>query len=331
MTKSSSVYLLFIVIWIASLQAQSAPTRDPAALYHDYCSVCHGDKGDGNSHAQQGLIPPPRDFTSPDSAVSLDQGRIIASITNGIPGTAMTPWTSQLTSQEIVSLAGYIRDKFMPSSNTDIQGSGRTIYADFCSVCHGDAGVGAMWAMEGLVPPPANFADPAVRAKLTRDRMIQSVSYGVAETAMTGWKERLDPDAIEAVVDYVRFAFMDVDRGTDSTADLAVPPIDMNAVMPYELMGDAANGGTLYMANCATCHGPTGDGRGPRAYFINPKPRNFIHTASRATLNRAALFEAVAKGSLLSEMPAWDKVMTEQQIADVAEFVFQTFIHESEQ
>jgi mono/diheme cytochrome c family protein len=330
MVKSSSIPLLFIVMLFTGLQVQSASGRDPATLYHDYCSVCHGDKGDGNSHAQLGLIPPPRDFTSPDSAVSLDQGRIIASITNGIPGTAMTPWSSQLTSQEIVSLAGFIRDKFMPSSNTDVQGSGRTIYADFCSVCHGDSGVGAMWAMEGLVPPPANFSDPVVRAKLNRERMIQSVSYGVAETAMTGWKERLDPDAIAAVVDYVRIAFMDVDRGSDRSVDIAVPTIDMNAVMPYELVGDAANGGTLYMANCATCHGPTGDGRGPRAYFINPKPRNFIHTASRATLNRPALFEAVAKGSLLSEMPAWDKVMTPQQIADVAEFVFQTYIHESE-
>ena len=80
------------------------------------------------------------------------------------------------------------------------------------------------------------------------------------------------------------------------------------------------------MANCATCHGSRGDGQGPRAYFINPKPRNFVEDASRARLNRAALYAAVMEGRLGTEMPAWKHVSTPQQMADVAEFVFQSFI-----
>ena len=65
---------------------------------------------------------------------------------------------------------------------------------------------------------------------------------------------------------------------------------------------------------------------GPRAYFINPKPRNFIEDASRARLNRVALYAAVSEGKLGSEMPAWNKVATPQQIADVAEYVLQSFV-----
>ncbi|UCH40125.1 MAG: cytochrome c, partial [Gammaproteobacteria bacterium] len=92
------------------------------------------------------------------------------------------------------------------------------------------------------------------------------------------------------------------------------------------LQGDAGRGAELYLNNCATCHGEQGDGRGPRAYFINPKPRNFLHAASRAALNRPTLHRVISKGKLRTEMPAWEKVLNSQQIADLSEFVFVTFI-----
>jgi mono/diheme cytochrome c family protein len=48
--------------------------------------------------------------------------------------------------------------------------------------------------------------------------------------------------------------------------------------------------------------------------------------AARAQFNRPALYTAIAEGRLGTEMPAWDKVLTPQEIANVAEFVFQDFI-----
>jgi mono/diheme cytochrome c family protein len=181
--------------------------------------------------------------------------------------------------------------------------------------------------------------------------MIRSVTYGRPETAMVGWKSQLSDQDIQAVVDYIRSSFM----AGDSTAGIsgttsgnrghvpigaqtsqvaaAVPlpaakaaPVNMNAPMPKSLKGDASKGAAFYMSNCSTCHGATGDGRGPRAYFINPKPRNFLHDASRADFNRPAIFKAVTEGKLGTEMPAWGKVMTDQEIADVTEFVFTRFI-----
>ncbi len=80
------------------------------------------------------------------------------------------------------------------------------------------------------------------------------------------------------------------------------------------------------MKNCVFCHGVRGDGLGPRSSFITPKPRNFMHPDSRATLNRPALFKAIIIGKPGTVMPAWGKVLGPQQIADVAEFVFQDFI-----
>ena len=101
---------------------------------------------------------------------------------------------------------------------------------------------------------------------------------------------------------------------------------DMSLPMPQGLKGDPTKGRDFFMGNCYTCHGVTGGGDGPRAYFINPPPRNFLLETSRQYLNRPTLFEAISKGRTGSEMPAWGKVLSDQEIADVAEYVFQTFI-----
>ena len=102
--------------------------------------------------------------------------------------------------------------------------------------------------------------------------------------------------------------------------------IDMSAPFPDKLVGDPVKGGEFYNNNCYVCHGKKGDGKGPRFESLNPPPRNFIHPDSRRTLNRPALFRAVFYGKPGTVMPAWSKVLDKQQIANVAEYVFQTFI-----
>ena len=106
---------------------------------------------------------------------------------------------------------------------------------------------------------------------------------------------------------------------TPAVADLSLP-------MPLGLKGDTVKGGAFYMKNCFTCHGVQGDGNGPRAYFITPPPRNFLLGTSRQKLNRPVLFEAITNGRLGTNMPAWGKVLDNQEIANIAEFVFQNFI-----
>ena len=43
------------------------------------------------------------------------------------------------------------------------------------------------------------------------------------------------------------------------------------------------------------------------------------------------LFAAVGNGRNGTEMPAWNKVLNDQQIADVSEYVFQSFILDTAQ
>ena len=116
--------------------------------------------------------------------------------------------------------------------------------------------------------------------------------------------------------------------GALNPADAAVKPVaaDMSLPMPLGLKGDVIKGRDFYMQNCFTCHGVTGAGDGPRAYFINPMPRDFLLETSQKSLNRPSLFDAISKGRVRSEMPAWSKVLNNQEIANVAEYVFQVFI-----
>jgi mono/diheme cytochrome c family protein len=237
--------LLLLACWACTPWAGPHTGGDAAALYHNYCSVCHGDKGDGKSRAAGSLNTMPRDFTSADAKRELSRERIVAAITHGRPGTAMVSWKTQLSETDITRLADYIQQRFV---------AGQPVAA----------------------------------------------TPSISGTRAHGGRE----------------------------ADAVSTPVraDMTAGLPNGLKGDPQRGGVFYQANCATCHGARGDGAGPRAYFINPKPRNFIDETSRARFNRIALYAAVSEGRVGTEMPAWNKVATPQQLADVSEYVFQSFV-----
>jgi mono/diheme cytochrome c family protein len=86
---------------------------DGAVLYHHYCSVCHGDQGNGRSRATAALSTPPRDFTSAAARRDLSRERIIRSVTFGVPGTAMVGWRTQLSAADIEALADHLRATFL--------------------------------------------------------------------------------------------------------------------------------------------------------------------------------------------------------------------------
>jgi mono/diheme cytochrome c family protein len=336
--------LLLCLSFLASpnlSQASEVGSPNPALLYHNYCSVCHGDKGDGNSRGRDGMNPPPRDFTGPEVKNILVRERIIASISHGRPNTAMIGWSTQLSEKEISALADYLLNRFINPQVGIAKHPGKALYEHNCAVCHGDHGNGGRWT-SGMNVQPRDFTSERGRA-LSRDTMIDAVTHGRPGTAMASFAGQLTAQQIGDVADYIRLAFMALPEeikglsgtyahGHDTAAVVAAPAtvqpasIDINAPMPQGLSGNLAAGRDFYMGNCFTCHGVNGDGQGPRAYFIRPKPANFFDAKYQQGFNRAALFNAIHDGKLGTEMPAWGKVLTAQQIADLAEFVFRAFI-----
>lgn len=125
--KTQSAYELARWWWLVAaaallLAAYSAPAlaggislanTSAAKLYHNHCSVCHGDKGDGKSRASGALSTVPRDFTSEASKRDLSRERIVLAITHGRPATAMMGWQSRLSPGHIDALADYILTQFV--------------------------------------------------------------------------------------------------------------------------------------------------------------------------------------------------------------------------
>lgn len=210
------------------------------------------------------------------------------------------------------------------------------LYQSYCSVCHGDKGDGQSRARASLNPTPVDFTSPGTRAMLTRERMILGVREGRPGTAMVGWKTQLSDVQIAAIVDHVRNTFMNANANLDAgSAQIgaakpfvapAASQYKNTAPVPASLKGDWAAGQRLYEQNCVACHGRDGDGNGPRAYFISPRPRSFVSAESRAAFGRPLLILSIAQGKRGTEMPSWEKVLNAQDIANTAEYVYQRFI-----
>ena len=113
--------LVFIVWTLCNLPCPSQSMAEELEvgrdIFYKYCKACHGDQGDGKTFAANVLNPPPKNFTTERSKKELTEQRMIRSITKGRKSTAMMPWQSRLTSEEIRAVARYIRKKLMQTRN----------------------------------------------------------------------------------------------------------------------------------------------------------------------------------------------------------------------
>ena len=143
MVHAATIAAAAIMVIQLSAGAEAAELTAVSQRYGDYCSVCHGDRGQGARHAQQGMIPAPKNFADPAFVQSMTRERMIA-------------WRTELSDDEIAELADYIIGNFMTPADVravddDSAHDGQetiTIYQESCSVCHGDDGTGAVWGQE---------------------------------------------------------------------------------------------------------------------------------------------------------------------------------------
>ncbi|MEE9258537.1 MAG: cytochrome c [Nitrospinaceae bacterium] len=106
--------------WILS-PAPTLATPGPEtgkALFIKKCQPCHGERGDGKTFAANVLDPPPKNFTSPQTKKKLTIERMIRSVTQGRPGTAMMPWKDVLSPDDINAVVHYIRKELMGMEET---------------------------------------------------------------------------------------------------------------------------------------------------------------------------------------------------------------------
>jgi cytochrome c oxidase cbb3-type subunit 2/cytochrome c oxidase cbb3-type subunit I/II len=110
-------------------------------------------------------------------------------------------------------------------------------------------------------------------------------------------------------------------RATPPTVPIAMTggysdsaPVLHPASDPADLQEEVSRGGTVFAANCATCHGSTGRGDGKASASLLPKPANL--TAARFSDER--LSSVLWNGVAGSAMPPWRQLPTEDLQALVA-------------
>jgi len=80
-------------------------------------------------------------------------------------------------------------------------------------------------------------------------------------------------------------------------------------------------GARLFSRNCAPCHGPDADGRGPAAPGLNPPPADFRGGPILRNHSDAFLYWRIAEGKHGTAMPQWDGVLTENERWEVIAFL----------
>jgi mono/diheme cytochrome c family protein len=89
----------------------------------------------------------------------------------------------------------------------------------------------------------------------------------------------------------------------------------------------AARGAKAYAKYCLSCHGTQGDGRGPSADWLDPRPRNFTSgsfkfrsTASGELPTDADLLRTIEKGLNHTNMPHW-RALTSMERRDLVQYI----------
>jgi mono/diheme cytochrome c family protein len=84
-------------------------------------------------------------------------------------------------------------------------------------------------------------------------------------------------------------------------------------------------GQQIYQVHCAGCHGARGDGRGPAARFLEPKPADFTRGIFKFASVKAGqlprdedLMRTLTRGLPGSSMPSWQALPAEDQLAVIA-------------
>ena len=124
---------------------------------------------------------------------------------------------------------------------------GATLYASFCSGCHGSRGEGMRYA--GMPPFPA-IASPDFLALASDEFIAATIRQGRPGRRMAAWGDAavgLRPEEITAVVGTLR-----------QMGD--VPPPAAETRPARWAKGNAAEGARLFSAYCQGCHGDKGQG-----------------------------------------------------------------------
>ncbi len=202
-------------------------------IYEQSCAVCHGENGDGSGKRANELYTKPRDFTigvykfrsTLSGSLPTDED-IYISVSRGIRGTGMLPWTG-LSKKEKWAVTYYIKtlsERFEEEEldipvavprvtvfPAELINRGQTVFEQAkCWECHGKNGRGdGPKANElkddwGYPIKPRNFTSEKFKRGASMEDIFLTVVTGLDGTPMPSFKDTVTDKDILAVATYVK-------------------------------------------------------------------------------------------------------------------------------
>ncbi len=240
-------------------------------------------------------------------------------------------------SYDLLRLTNPLRDEARgdPGKLAELTAQGGEIYYKNCIFCHGDQLDGKGVFAKGFSPRPANFQDVGTIAQLQESYLFWRITTGGPglpregapwASAMPIWHEMLSEEevwkAILFLYDYTGYVprSWELEESSGAVSGKAAPAAS----------GEARGEGTVdeqateavYRRRCAQCHGEEGDGQGPTAPYLYPKPRDFTLGTFKYKTTQADdefptdddLRRTIREGLPGTAMPAWKGVLTDNEI-----------------
>ena len=105
-----------------------------------------------------------------------------------------------------------------------------------------------------------------------------------------------------------------------ASSDCRAPPSAANRPNPVPANANTiALGQKLYVANCFTCHGPTGSGDGPGAAALEKKPANLSERIKSTGEKDGELFWKISEGR--APMITWKATLSETQRWELVNYI----------
>lgn len=221
-----------------------------------------------------------------------------------------------------------MRNPFRERLDERTLAEGREIFQINCRPCHGDAADGAGPMAWGFRLKPANFTDPGTIATVVEAYAFWRVTEGGPglppeatpwDSAMPAWRQDLtDEQKWKAIL--AAYDLAGVEPRKPEKLESALVGAAWAQAKPAETPENLERGRTLYAKRCLACHGDKGDGRGPVAPYLNPRPRDFTlgaykfrTTGSGEPPTDEDLFRIVTRGVPGTAMSGWTTLSAEER------------------
>lgn len=235
----ATVFLLIISqLQLFGTDAMKAPPSTPQSvvagrdIFFEYCSGCHGRRADGRGPQSLNLIPRPQNLRNAQFVKYLTDDRLYTSISGGVRGTAMQAFELTLMPERRWQVIHYIRSltaddninipnaldyqPVPPNAKNRVEltpafiASGKKLYLNYCSNCHGATADGHGIIAPNLTPGPRNlvvvtsWGEKPFIDYMPDGRLYESITNGVPGTSMSPWIKVMTDEERWSIITYLR-------------------------------------------------------------------------------------------------------------------------------